>query len=437
MRLIRPSTEIRDMKIHIHRGANQIGGCITEIQSSSGTRILIDLGHNLPGECQKEDEYDVPDNLSALLEGVSAVIYTHNHGDHLGFFEHVPESIPQYIGEMAKEVVFNAADEIFNKAKRKGYLELIEKMQYKILRIKGFHTYEAGKAFAVGDISITPFFVSHSAADAYMMLIECDGMRILHTGDLREHGFLGKGLEPTLKRYIRHVDVLITEGTMLSRDDEQTKSESEIQKDMTDLMRRYRNVFVLCSSTNFDRLAGLHKANAQFPGRPFVCDLYQRTQLDTLSRFAGRHSDLYSIKDAEVMSVRNIYLQARMLSNGFTMLVRDNPSFRKWIRILMNRLNPEDTVLVYSQYKGYLNEQIKLQEFVKMFGDNMVHLHTSGHATRTTLAKICNVLNPSTAIIPIHKDAAADFLTLDIPNALKSKVLNNSFCGNGLEVQIN
>ena len=36
------------MRIKIHRGIDQIGGCITEIQSASGTKILIDLGHNLP-----------------------------------------------------------------------------------------------------------------------------------------------------------------------------------------------------------------------------------------------------------------------------------------------------------------------------------------------------------------------------------------------------
>ena len=78
------------MKIRIHRGAHQIGGCVTEIESDSGTRILIDLGHNLPGESDKADEYDTPANLSALLEGVSAVIYTHNHGDHLGFYDKVP-----------------------------------------------------------------------------------------------------------------------------------------------------------------------------------------------------------------------------------------------------------------------------------------------------------------------------------------------------------
>ena len=35
------------MTITIHRGINQIGGCITEIASASGKKILIDLGHNL------------------------------------------------------------------------------------------------------------------------------------------------------------------------------------------------------------------------------------------------------------------------------------------------------------------------------------------------------------------------------------------------------
>ena len=71
------------MIITIHRGINQIGGCITEIASASGTKILIDLGHNLPdGDDPSEDKYDNSANLSALLDGVKAVFYTHPHGDH-------------------------------------------------------------------------------------------------------------------------------------------------------------------------------------------------------------------------------------------------------------------------------------------------------------------------------------------------------------------
>ena len=41
------------MKINIHRGANQIGGCITEI-STDKAKIFIDFGSNLPGSENKE-----------------------------------------------------------------------------------------------------------------------------------------------------------------------------------------------------------------------------------------------------------------------------------------------------------------------------------------------------------------------------------------------
>ena len=41
------------MNLIIHRGADQIGGCITEI-STENCKILIDFGSNLPG-CKKEE----------------------------------------------------------------------------------------------------------------------------------------------------------------------------------------------------------------------------------------------------------------------------------------------------------------------------------------------------------------------------------------------
>ena len=424
------------MKIRIHRGANQIGGCITEIQSASGTRILIDLGHNLPGESEREDKFDDPTNLSALLDGISCIIYTHNHGDHLGFFHQVPEAIPQYIGQMSKEVVLNILEESLNKAMRGKHQQLIEEIEHRVMSLRSFRTYTSQQTIKVGDVTVTPYFVSHSAADSHMLLIECDGKRVLHTGDVREHGFLGKGLQPTLLKWMTGVDVLITEGTMLSRDDEQTKTENEIQSIMAALMAKYKNVFVLCSSTNFDRLAGLHKANARFKGRPFVCDVYQNQQFKTLTNFCGKHSELYVIDDAIEMSLRKVNLHKRMAERGFTMVVRDNPTFRKWIGYLNLLLNPAETVLVYSQYKGYLNDQPRLQEFVKMFGCDVKYVHTSGHATRKTLAKICSMANPKAAIIPIHKDADSDLRTLDISDDLKNKVVDSTAEVNGIKIQI-
>lgn len=93
------------MKRTIHRGINQIGGCITEIASNK-TRILIDLGQNLPdGDGVVQDDFANLDLIKTLTKNVDAILYTHYHSDHLGLFYFVPDNINQYIGKVAKRVV--------------------------------------------------------------------------------------------------------------------------------------------------------------------------------------------------------------------------------------------------------------------------------------------------------------------------------------------
>jgi len=156
--------------------------------------------------------------------------------------------------------------------------------------------FESQQIFKVGDIKIIPYFVSHSAYDAYMFLIEVNGKRILHTGDFREHGYLGKGLLPTIEKLILKqgkIDFLITEGTMLARLDERVRHENELKGEVVELMKQNKNVFVLCSSTDMERLATFHAANQEMNGRPFVCDDFQQNILEIFSDTAGKKSALF------------------------------------------------------------------------------------------------------------------------------------------------
>lgn len=83
------------MKITIHRGIDQIGGCITEI-TTDNARILIDLGQNLPdGEGVVNYELANFDAIEKITKDIDAIFYTHYHGDHLGHFYLVPDSISQ------------------------------------------------------------------------------------------------------------------------------------------------------------------------------------------------------------------------------------------------------------------------------------------------------------------------------------------------------
>lgn len=122
----------------------------------------------------------------------------------MGLMDMVNPDIPLYIGKASKEILKR-----LNNRTRKFPVELVERIR----------TFEAPQTIVIGDIAITPLFVDHSAYDAHMFLIEADGKRVLHTGDFRNHGFRGKGLLPTLRKYVGKVDALICEGTTLNRPD--------------------------------------------------------------------------------------------------------------------------------------------------------------------------------------------------------------------------
>ena len=78
---------------------------------------------------------------------------------------------------------------------------------------------------------------------------------------------------------------------------------------------------------------------------------------------------------------------------------------------LRNKLPEEETLLIYSVWDGYykLQEQIdvnsKYLEFHNMF-QNVVDIHTSGHADKSTIKKVIETVKPK-KVICIHKEADA------------------------------
>jgi len=252
------------MNIRIHRGTHQIGGCITEIYTEK-TRIIIDMGAELPDENCLPKDIEI-DGVTKGVKRCDAVFFTHYHGDHLGLFSKIMPCIPIYIGETAKKIL----------------IKLVERIDKEnVPTINSFDTYHALQQIELGDIRVTPYLIDHSAYDAYMFLIEAGVKRILHTGDFRLHGFRGNKTIDMLKKYVGEVDVLITEGTALSREDTKTVSERELQGKIKALMQDKKYVFVLCSSTNIDRIASCYHANPK--GRYFLCDQYQKEVLDIVS----------------------------------------------------------------------------------------------------------------------------------------------------------
>ncbi|MDR2775704.1 MAG: MBL fold metallo-hydrolase, partial [Tannerella sp.] len=352
---------------------------------------------------------------------------THYHGDHVDLFPYVPERVKQYIGRTAKEIMLLKCRYLSRKYTAED-----------ICLLEQFNSFAAKDRIEIGDITVTPYFVSHSACDAYMFVVEGEGKRILHTGDFREHGFLGKGLIPAIETYVlkNNIDVLIIEGTMLSRMDENVPHEWDIYRRAKELMQQYRYIFVMCSSTDIDRLAAFHLAG-KHTQRSFLCDEYQKEILQIFTSTAG--ADLHRFDNVYFYKHGHQAQLSLIKDRGFCMPVRSGYRQRRQIRDLLAQLPPEQTCLIYSLWDGYLNEgENQIKNYVEVWDmfKNRVKLHTSGHAAWKTLAEVCNRINPSTAIIPIHRDASTDFAALPITEELKEKIVTKSIMKKNINIRI-
>ena len=377
------------MEINIIRGQNQIGGSIIEISSKS-TKIILDIGSNL------EDKEIVVPEIDGLFKGKAkyvGVLISHYHSDHVGLVTKILSEISIYMGEKSYQI-----HKVSNEYIRKEYLK-----EPKI--------FKAEEEFYIGDIKITPYLCDHSAFDAYMFLLDCEGKKILYTGDFRSNG--RKSYEPLLRK-LPKVDVLITEGTNLSnnkiRKRNLTKKELE-KKGIEILEGNNRPIFVLMAATNIDRIVTFYKiANAT--KRLFLLDTYAGLITDTIGgnipnprTFSNVRIFLTNQDKHDILKnyPKNKIGKNEIAKSNFLMCVRT--SMKKYLESYPNEFSFEGCVSFYSMWEGY-KKQENMKEFLKFMeekGVKTISLHTSGHADEKDFDKLIKKVEPK-IIIPVHTE---------------------------------
>lgn len=404
--------------------ADQIGGCVTLI-STDTTKICIDFGENLPGSKYKE-ALEVEGLTSGEVQ-YDAVFFTHYHGDHIGRFNKILPGIPLYMSQICRYALLNIYHALAkHNAQHKTQIGILEDKTRN-------HVLWPQQTVQVGDIKVTPYTIDHSAEAAMMFLIETPDKRILHMGDFRTHGFMGEKLKKLLLHYVlglglrsKPVDILITEGTNMTREEGELLTEDELFTQACALMREYKLVFCICSSTNFIRLRNFYRAAR----RAHKIVLASRYMLEQVKSYYQYKLDLYAylndskqdrefrlpgmyslLLDKEVLQDKLAYkLQEKKLRERGALIFLSGTQAAEKLQRLVAQYSDLQPLVIYSQWSGYIKDK-KAEYYNAELAEacaacNTVQLHTSGHASKEEVEEIIRLVNPREYVAIIHSEQA-------------------------------
>lgn len=404
--------------------ADQIGGCVTLI-STDTTKICIDFGENLPGSKHKE-ALEVEGLTSGEVQ-YDAVFFTHYHGDHIGRFNKILPGIPLYMSQICRYALLNIYHALAkHNAQHKTQIGILEDKTRN-------HVLWPQQTVQVGDIKVTPYTIDYSAEAAMMFLIETPDKRILHMGDFRTHGFMGEKLKKLLLHYVlglglrsKPVDILITEGTNMTREEGELLTEDELFTQACALMREHKLVFCICSSTNFIRLRNFYRAARD--AHKIV--LASRCMLEQVKSYYQYKLDLYAylnnckqdrqlrllgmyslLLDKEVLQDKTAYkLQEKKLRERGALIFLSGTQAAEKLQRLVAQYSDLQPLVIYSQWSGYINDK-KAEYYNAELAEacaacNTVQLHTSGHASKEVVEEIIRLVNPREYVAIIHSEQA-------------------------------
>lgn len=398
------------MNLKIYRGTHQIGGSCLEL-STANTRLIFDIGQELPslnGERRSQILPGVKGLYKDELSTIDAIFISHGHSDHLGLFNHINSNIPLFIGENAAKLQIVTARFTNDK-------QITNPLNYLL----------SGQKIMIGDFSVTPYLVDHSGFDSYAFVIKAEGKCIVYTGDFRDHGRKKKATDYFRQSIPKGVNVLVSEGTMINRQNERIATEEQIEQQAYQFMiAKERPILVLQSGTNIDRLVGMYKA-AKHSGRIFVIDIFVAHIVSQLGGSIPRPGKFKDIRvfypnhltyrmfgkpgNEKLMKEFNrYYIGKKELGErkDYCMLIRDS-----MLDDLQYIKNLKGSGMIYSMWSGYTKTQ-KVQQllrFAQAQDMEVTYLHTSGHASMKALQTLAESCNPE-RIIPIHTEKPEQFM---------------------------
>jgi len=279
----------------------------------------------------------------------------------------------------------------------------------------------------IGDITVTAFLVDHSSYGSVAFLVEAGGKQIVYSGDLRLRGRKPEMARVLLKAIRKApLDLLIMEGTSLSRGQEPGLSEQDVETLLVKSLKQTPGLaLAMFSPQNVDRLVSYYRAAIR-TCRTLVLDPYAvfilyliKSECKVPDPFRAKNirifvagSFLHSMAGRRLQKLiprmKKVQVsRAEILATpGNFMMI-----FREWMyeRIFETKL-PPGSRLFYSYWPGYFDTQPRLKELrarLEKSGCEFDLVHASGHIYYQDIMEFIERVDPL-RIMPIHTTAAVE-----------------------------
>jgi ribonuclease J len=372
-------------------------------------RIVLDLG--LPLEASAEDvSMPAVAGLAGGDETLLGVLISHPHPDHHGLVAQVDPRVPIYIGAAAERILREAAFFVPGASAIKAHQHLHDRT-----------------VLNLGPFTVTPFLMDHSGYDAYALVVEAGGRRLLYSGDIRAHGRKRGAFERFVAEPPGRINALLLEGTHVRARTAPTPSitEAEVENRCAEIMRATAGITLACySPQNVDRMVTFYRA-AKRSGRIFVMDLYAASvaratgRLDTIPQRDWTGVRVY-VPIAQRIHVKREAAFERVRELGRARIFVDElaatPSrfvltFRRSIGSELDRAGClTGAAAIWSLWAGYLDLAAgrALEVWLSDREIHLHHVHASGHAPIEDLQRFAAAVDAD-AVIPIHTSAPVRF----------------------------
>jgi ribonuclease J len=398
------------MRICIHRGAEQIGGSCVEIEAE-GSRIVIDLG--LPLDAVDVDAALLPP-VRGLLDpddpSLLAVVLSHGHRDHWGLLPVIRDDLRVILGEATHRILSAAAPFVPG---------TIAPTNVQFLRDR--------QPLTLGPFRITPFLIDHSAYDAYALLFEAGGKRLLYTGDLRAHGRKASLFERLVKHPPQNIDVMLMEGTSIGRDEENSLTEAALEDALVaEFDQTEGAILFFASPQNIDRMVSIYRA-CKRTQRSLVVDLYaaeilRATGNENVPQTTWPNVDVF-IPQSQRQKIKNKGLFEQLNWHHRKRIYLEQLKTKAARSVFLCRASMlgdfergdclSGARAIWSQWSGYLKgpdgKVLSLELEQKAIPLKIIH--ASGHASVHDLQRLAAAIAPK-ALVPIHTFRPASYREL-------------------------